>query len=163
MATDEGLQVAGTAQCDALLSSIPHQALTFRMFFGFACEIVGVPSTKKNSMRRFASRTALPQGKPKISRTALPPKGKALRCFSQSKSGLPCGKPLLLYFAQSFGVGGVSSSAPPSASVSSRRAAAPRAAFCRRSASSASRRRFASAFSASERFERSLRSASISS
>ena len=35
-ATDEGMQAAGTAWCEALLSSIPHQALTLRMFFGFA-------------------------------------------------------------------------------------------------------------------------------
>ena len=44
--TDEGMQAAGTALCDALLSSIPHQAL----------------------------RASFPQGKPKYvaSRTALP-------------------------------------------------------------------------------------------
>ena len=118
-------------------------------------------SHRENAARRFASRTALPQGKPKISRAALPQVYD--REFCPQKSGFPCGKPLLLYFAQSFGVGGVSSPASSGTSVASRRAAASRAAFCRRSASSASRRRFASAFSASERFERSLRSASISS
>ena len=45
------------------------------MFFGFAREIVGVQPTKKNSARRYASRTALPQGKPMkriASCTALP-------------------------------------------------------------------------------------------
>ena len=36
------------------------QALTLRVFFGFAREIVGVQPTKKNSARRFASRTAHP-------------------------------------------------------------------------------------------------------
>ncbi len=44
---------------------INPSSVAARMFFGFACEIVGVQPTKKNSARRFASRTALPQGKPK--------------------------------------------------------------------------------------------------
>ena len=34
--TDEGMQAVGTAQCDALLCTIPHQSPTLRMFFGFA-------------------------------------------------------------------------------------------------------------------------------
>ena len=41
---------AGIAWSDALLTSIPHQSLTLRMFFGFAREIVGVQPTKKNSL-----------------------------------------------------------------------------------------------------------------
>ena len=38
----------------------PSVTCRLRMFFGFAREIVGVQPTKKNSARRFASRTAHP-------------------------------------------------------------------------------------------------------
>ena len=34
--TDEGLQAAGTAWCEVLLCTIPHQSPTLRMFFVFA-------------------------------------------------------------------------------------------------------------------------------
>ena len=49
---DEGMRAVGTAWCDVLLSSIPHQSPTLRTF-----------SHRENSARRAASRTALPQGK----------------------------------------------------------------------------------------------------
>ena len=51
------------------LAFINPSSVAAGMFFGFACEIVGVQPTKKNSARRFASRTALPQGKPKLAQT----------------------------------------------------------------------------------------------
>ena len=47
---------AQTDACTSYLSSVNF----VRMFFGFAREIVGVQPTKKNSARRFASRTAHP-------------------------------------------------------------------------------------------------------
>ena len=54
-ATDEGLHTVGIASCDILLCTIPHQSPTLWMF-----------SHRENAARRFASRTALPQGKPKV-------------------------------------------------------------------------------------------------
>ena len=68
----------------------PSVTYRLRMFFGFAREIVGVQPTKKNSARRFASRTAhplhrgaeatrtQPPGAVRLPPGSSPPKGEAV-------------------------------------------------------------------------------------
>ena len=75
-ATDEGMQAAGTAWCEALLSSIPHQALTLRMFFGFATRNRRCSADEEKLRETLrVSYSSPPQGKPKrrdASRTPHP-------------------------------------------------------------------------------------------
>ena len=80
----------GIAWCDALLCTIPHQALS-GCFSVSQREIVGVQPTKKNSARRIASRTALPTGEakgtPRRAALSSPPLCKG-RCRRTPTEGL---------------------------------------------------------------------------